>query len=144
MFRSLLLSLDLTDLEETGRAIAFVKDYRDDNGDVAIHAVTVVPDFQMSIVGSFFPADFEKKARGEAQSRLRAVVDESFGTDSDIQCIVAHGNVYKEILRVAEETKPELIVMGPGSRTRTGGSYLLGTNAARVTRHARTSVLVVR
>jgi len=141
MFRNILLALDLNAPEEDKGAIGFVKDHIASHGDAAVHAVTVVPDFQMSIVGSFFPADFEKKALGEAQNRLHAMTDEAFGKGK-AQCIIAHGDIYKEIIRVADEIKADLIVMGSGKKD--VGDYLLGTNAARVVRHARTSVLVVR
>ena len=62
--------------------------------------------------------------------------------DSDVRHIVATGNVYEEVLRVAETDSAYLIVIGshrPALR-----DYLLGPNAARVVRHASCSVYVVR
>jgi len=47
-----------------------------------------------------------------------------------------------EILRVAEEAGADLIVVG--SHRPAMKDYLLGTNASRVVRHARCSVLVAR
>ncbi|MFC6689379.1 universal stress protein [Jhaorihella thermophila] len=55
---------------------------------------------------------------------------------------VAVGKVYREVLRVAEEAGSDLIVVGahnPELR-----DYLLGSNAARIARHASCSVYVVR
>jgi len=52
------------------------------------------------------------------------------------------GNAYDEILRVAEADGASLIVIGahkPDFR-----DYLLGPNAARVVRHSKCSVFVVR
>ncbi len=57
--------------------------------------------------------------------------------------MVTHGeSIYAEILRVAEEVGADLIVIG--SHRPAMKDYLLGTNAGRVVRHARCSVLVVR
>ena len=53
-----------------------------------------------------------------------------------------NGTIYDEILAVADEIGADLIVMAshrPALR-----DYLLGPNAARVVRHAKQSVLVVR
>ena len=51
-------------------------------------------------------------------------------------------SIYPEILGVAEEAEADLIIVG--SRRPAMKDYLLGTNAARVVRHARCSVLVAR
>ena len=57
--------------------------------------------------------------------------------------LVTHGaSIYAKILGVAEEAEADLIVVGPHRPAMK--DYLLGTNAARVLRHARCSVLVAR
>ena len=55
---------------------------------------------------------------------------------------VRQGTVYREILAEADAVGADLIVMG--SHRPELKDYLLGPNAARVVRHAQTSVLVVR
>ena len=52
------------------------------------------------------------------------------------------GSIYDEVLATAKEFKADLIVTGP--HTPSMAKYLLGGNAARIVRHAVTSVLVVR
>jgi nucleotide-binding universal stress UspA family protein len=59
-----------------------------------------------------------------------------------VQHIVGHGTIYREILVRAERTKCDLIVMA--SHRPELQDYLLGPNAARVVRHAKCSVMVVR
>jgi len=59
-----------------------------------------------------------------------------------VQHVIAHGNIYEEIIRTANKLKVDLIVMG--SHRPALEDYLLGPNAARVMRHAAQSVLVVR
>jgi nucleotide-binding universal stress UspA family protein len=55
---------------------------------------------------------------------------------------VRQGSIYSEILSVAREQQVDLIVMA--SHRPEMKDYLIGTNAARVVRHAACSVLVVR
>jgi len=50
--------------------------------------------------------------------------------------------IYAEILGVAEEAEADLVVVG--SHLPAVKDYLLGTNAARVVRHARCSVFDAR
>ena len=109
-----------------------------------LDVVTVVPDYGMSVVGSFFDADHHDKAVEESRQRLHDLVSEVLGKDADqsVRHVVLTGNTYDQILRMAEADGATLIVIGahqPDLR-----DYLLGPNAARVVRHAKCSVLVVR
>jgi len=141
MFKDILLAIDLNDVDESSRAIEFVRDYAGHAG-ATIHVVTVVPDFTMSIVGSYFPKNFEKQALEDATSKLKALTDERFGEGLKVQHIITHGTVYQEIVAAAEKTGADLIVVCSGARDLK--DYLLGTNAARVVRHATASVMVIR
>lgn len=55
---------------------------------------------------------------------------------------VATGTIYKEILHFGDSIGCDLIVVG--SHRAGHEEYLLGPNAARVVRHAKCSVFVVR
>lgn len=112
--------------------------------DVQLAVVTVVPDFGMSIVGTYFEEGAEQKALEAAAEQLHAAVAKVLGeaTDRGLPHIIAHGAAYEEILKAAEQISAGLIVMGahrPAFR-----DYLLGPNAARVVRHSACSVLVLR
>ena len=56
--------------------------------------------------------------------------------------MVRLGSVYNEVLEEADGTGTDLIVVG--SHRPTMATYLLGSNAAAIVRHATCSVLVVR
>lgn len=141
MYQHILLPLDLNHLDESKQAIAFVTALAKSYG-AKITAMTSVPDFGMSIVGSYFPKDFEKQACVEAEAQLEQAVAGAFDQDLTVARIVGHGKAYKEINRIAEEQSCDLIVVTSGHRH--VDDYLLGSNAARVVRHARTSVHVIR
>ena len=64
-------------------------------------------------------------------------------SDLNPNILVTHGaSIYAEVLGVAEEAEADLVVLG--SHRPAMKDYLLGTNAARIVRHAHCSVLVAR
>lgn len=112
--------------------------------DAQLDVITVVPDFGMSVVGSFFEPHHHEKAVEEAQVALGHVVEEVIGSEANasVRHIVATGNAYEEILKAAEVANTGLIVIG--AQKPDFKDYLLGPNASRVVRHSNCSVLVVR
>lgn len=78
----------------------------------------------------------------EAEHRLRQLRDEHIPPEFAGDVIGRHGTIYQEIVETAEELPADLIVMA--SHRPTLKDYLLGPNAARVVRHAKSSVHIVR
>src|SRR6056297_1116339 len=109
-----------------------------------LDVITVVPDYGMSVVGGYFDKNHHEKAVQEARKFLNDLVSEGLGKEANsrVRHIVATGNAYDEILRVAEADKASLIVIG--AHKPDFKDYLLGPNAARVVRHSNCSVFVVR
>lgn len=107
-----------------------------------LHVLTVIPDFGKSIVGSYFPEGFSEKATAESEAALKKLVAEQVPGDVKTECYVKHGTIYKRIIRAANKLGCDLIVMA--SHRSEMKDYLIGPNAARVVRHARQSVFVVR
>lgn len=107
-----------------------------------IHMLYVLPDYNMPVVGSFFPKDREKEVLEKAREALRGAIVEHARDPSAVKGHVSHGTIYDEIIRIADKLECDLIVMlahRPHLR-----DYLLGPNAARVARHAGQSVYLVR
>jgi nucleotide-binding universal stress UspA family protein len=141
MYQNILLTVDLNDEASWAKALPAAIGEAKAPG-ATLHVVSIVPDFGVSMVGSFFPDDFEEKALAETREKLAAFCAENVPSEIEAKNIVRHGNVYKEILEIAGEIGCDLIVIGahrPALK-----DYLLGPNAARVVRHANCSVLVVR
>ncbi len=141
MFKSILLPLDLPNLETQGKAMKAAVSQAQASGAKLI-VMSVVPDFGSSLVGSYFPAGYEQKAIEDSKARLEAFTKDAVPAGVDLTLEIGHGSIYREILRIAEEAGCDLIVMG--SHQPDLKDYLLGPNAARVVRHATCSVLVVR
>lgn len=140
MFRDILVPVDLGHIAESAQILLKAQELAAKCG-ARIHVVTVIPDFGMPMVASFFPDDYENKAMVEGEKALKDFTAEN-GTGKVDQHIVGHGSVYKEIVRTAKETGCDLIVMGPGAKDDAG--YLVGHNAARVMRHSTCSVMLLR
>ena len=141
MYNDILLTVDLNEEASWKKALPTAVGLSTFTG-ATLHVVTIVPDFGMAMVGSFFPDDFEKKARTEVEEKLAVFCAEHVPSEIKVELIVRNGTVYEEILRFAGETGCDLIVIG--SHRPELSDFLLGPNAARVVRHANCSVLVVR
>ncbi|WP_432448957.1 universal stress protein [Aliiroseovarius marinus] len=111
--------------------------------DAQLDVITVMPDFGMSIVGAYFQDHHVKSAQDDAGVALKALTADAIGdADEAVRHIVSSGTVYEEVLKAADIGKADLIVIGahrPDLK-----DYLLGPNAARVVRHSKCSVYVVR
>lgn len=107
-----------------------------------LSVVTVIPDYSMSIVGSFFKEGTMKSAVQSANDQLHDFVKDSLPDTQNVQHIVEVGTVYEMILDAVKRSSADLVVMGahkPNLMDR-----LQGPNSARVARHAPCSVLIVR
>ncbi len=110
--------------------------------DADIDLVFVIPDQQNSYVQEYIPAEMREQVQTEAENELKA-----FGTEFDWNQIshethVLRGVVYEKIIEHAEQLPASFVVIG-ASRPSVK-DLLIGPNAARVSRYASCSVLVVR
>ena len=141
MYKSILLPVDLGDKSSWAKALPVAVTLAKQHG-AKIHLLTVIPDYGMSVVGSFFPKDFEEKARSSSDAELNALLSEHIPEDIPTEAHVERGAIYKEIMMAADKQDCDLIVIA--SHRPEMSDYLLGPNAARVVRHASQSVFVVR
>ena len=141
MYGNILVTVDLGEAEAEKKALKTAAELAKFYG-ANLHVLTVVPDYGLSLVGSFFSQDHEKQAIEQANKALHEFTRANIPADVKHRHIVGHGSIYRQILHYADVSKADLIVMlasTPGPE-----DYLLGPNAARVARHASVSVHVVR
>lgn len=139
MYKEILLSVDLEDDNSWTKALPVAVEYAKNFG-ARLHVITVVPEFGM--VRQFFPDNYENNVKESVKATLHEFTAEKVPDDIPVQHIIAHGNIYREINKAAEEVNADLIIVA--SHRPDLGDYLLGPNAARVVRHSKRSVLVVR
>ena len=141
MFEKILVPLDL----EHNHANSKLLDVAEETAalhNAELHVITVVPTYSMAIVGSFFPKDHETQTLKLVQQQLKDILDKRTPPPKGIKGHVAHGTIYDEIMKAANKLDCSLIIMAANKPELS--DYLLGPNAARVVRHAKQSVFVVR
>lgn len=140
MYKRILLPIDLDENRDIPKtidtAIGLSQLY-----DAQLYVMTVLPDFGMSIVANYFKDSFEQDSKQHAKEVLRNYIDKHFA-DIDIKMVVATGTIYREIIAAGDELGIDLIIMASGHEDIE--DYLLGSNAARVVRHSKQSVMVIR
>ena len=115
-----------------------------------VHLMTVVPhmasglDWRYAVRGETGGSlDYNiKDVVEEAKQRLRQLRDQHVPADLAGDVLATDGTIYQEIVETAEKLPADLIVMA--SHRPSLKNYLLGPNAARVARHAKSSVHIVR
>jgi universal stress protein G len=140
MFKTILIPVDLTDPEFAKPAVATAAGLAR-GFSATLRLVHVVPTTPV-MLAQFVPADFDEQQMRSAQEALDIVAAETGLDAKQVSTAVRQGGIYHEILEEAAWIGADLIVMSshqPAMKT-----YLLGSNAAHVVRHARCSVLVVR
>lgn len=106
-----------------------------------LHVMNVVPDFGMAVVGAFFTKDHNTQMLNDAKAALQDWAKDRF-EGVEVSLSIDQGTVYEQVLKEADARDAEAIIVGAHkSQLR---DYLIGPNAARIARHAKQSVLVVR
>ena len=144
MYQNILYPVDIIETESWQKSLPIVKEYVT-TFNAKLHVMTAIPDHGMSIVSQYFPKDVVKKMVDKAQNQLHEFVDNNLreGNISIGNIIVSKGrSVYQSIIDVSEKIEADLIMVSAHHPELT--DYLLGPNAAKVVRHSKTSVLVMR
>jgi nucleotide-binding universal stress UspA family protein len=143
MIKSILCAVDISQTTSEEQVLQTAAKLAELDG-ASLDVVTIVPNFSMNLVGSYFDENFQKQAAKEAKQRLHDMVTKVLGAEWDekVRHIVAAGSIYEEILQLADQTEADLIVIGAHKPDLK--DYLLGPNSARVVRHSKCSVYVVR
>ena len=140
MFKTILVPVDLGEVEAAQPAIDKAVELAKASGGSLrlIYVRAIVPVTYMD----FMPPAFDEEQQGEAEKRLAELAAKVTLPAERVSAVVRLGSVYNEVLDEAEKTGADLVVIG--SHRPTMATYLLGSNASTIVRHAKCSVLVVR
>ncbi len=141
MYKKILLPVDLPDSNTLQKAVNTAVDLAR-TYEAELHVVYVLPDFGVGMVSSYFDEGFQKTAMEKATQQLEEFAAAHAKGVKAAKTYVLYGTIYDQIIKAAKECGADLIVMG--SHRPALEDYLIGPNAARVMRHAKQSVFIVR
>jgi nucleotide-binding universal stress UspA family protein len=136
MYKSILVPIDLANVEKSKPMIEVARKLGAEGSRIILlNVVEEVP----SWIANELPAGILEKSSQSSRSELKAMANAAV---IKVEVEIRSGHPYKTILTVADEMGTDLIIIAshkPGLQ-----DYFLGSTAARVVRHAKCSVLVVR
>jgi nucleotide-binding universal stress UspA family protein len=140
MFKTILVPVDLGEVEAAKPAIDKAVELAESSGGSLrlIYVRAIVPVTYME----FMPPAFDEEQQADADRRLAELAAGVDLPSERVSAAVGLGSVYNEVLNQADQIGADLIVVG--SHQPSMATYLLGSNASAIVRHAKCSVLVVR
>lgn len=140
MFKKLLIPVDLTEPDLTKQALdeALVIAR---GADAQLRLVNVQSLVPVAFI-DYIPPNFDEELRAAAEQEIAEAAAKIDYPRDRITTSVRFGAVYPEVLAEAEDWGADLIVLS--SHRPAMSTYLLGSNAKTIVRHAKCSVLVVR
>lgn len=141
MFNKILFPVDLEHTEVVKKALKLALE-ETERSNAKLYVMTVAPGFGTPLVASFFDDETVKKAMKEVARHLNKFVEENIPEKFHAKSIATQGNPPEQILKQAKKNDIDLIVIS--SHDSELDQFLMGSCAARVVRHSKCSVLVVK
>lgn len=141
MYKKILVPVDLADIEVARAALQRAKTLSESwNSELRlVNVLSLIPAAYLD----YMPANFDAQERQRAETEIKELAN-GLGVSGAVKVstVVRLGAIYHEALGEADDWGADLIVIG--SHHPTLATYLIGSNAANIVRHAQCSVLVVR
>jgi len=140
MFTKILVPVDVSEIDVTQPGLDKAVELAKASGAALrlIHVRSPVP----YAMNEYIPAEYYETDEKSSLKALRDLVAKIDLPKDRITIVSPFGSVYDEVLREATEMGADLIVVG--SHRPNWSTYLIGSNAANIVRHALCSVLVIR
>lgn len=140
MYNKILVPVDLADIEiaqpALDRAVALAKS---SNAELRLlNVMSMIPAAYLD----YMPSNYDTQERTRSEEDIKKLAESTGLAAGKVSTVVRLGAIYHEVLGEAKDWGADLIVVG--SHDPSFATYLIGSNAANVVRHAHCSVLVVR
>lgn len=142
MYSKILLPVDLNEETSWSKALPTAIELCRNFG-ASLHVVTVLPDYRMPLVGSYFPKDFTEKAHQALTEAQHKFIAEHVPDDIQVQSVIVDGSPWEGIVKIGKKLGVDLIVMASHNK-RKFADYVLGPNTEHVVHHSKMSVMIVR
>jgi len=141
MFNKILVPVDLSTESMSERLCKTANDLAQKYGS-EVRLITVMPDYGMPMVASYFPAGAQEKLKAEMKQKLNDLADKHFSVP--VECKLTQGKRRTAILKAIEDFTPDLVMMGCRRKKSRRNQRLLGATGTVVSDRAACSVMVVR
>jgi universal stress protein F len=136
MFKTILVPIDMAHVAEGKASIDLAAQHASSGAKIILlNVVEEIPNW----AAAELPSNLMVDSLNRAKTELKAIAN-STGMKMEVE--VRNGHAYQTILEMAKGNQADLIIIAshqPGLQ-----DYFLGSTAAKVVRHAKCSVLVVR
>jgi len=142
MFAKILVPVDISTEKTTEKLCKTANDLAEKyNSEVIL--LSVIPDYGMPIVASFFPEDAQKKIKLEMKTKLEKL-SQSFFSNVQVTTKLKQGKRRQTILQAIKTTEPDLVMMGCRRKKSRTDQRLLGATGTIISDRAECSVMIVR
>ncbi len=141
MFRNILVPIDISEQDVAAKAIAAAVELAkafDGNLRLIHVASPIIPGSPMAVIPQSVYDEIGVYEKSQLEAMARAIDRPS----NRVSTAVRIGGVYPELLAEAAEWPADLIVVG--AHRRSMATFLLGSTAAALSRHAKCTVMIVR
>ncbi|WP_051219656.1 universal stress protein [Oceanobacter kriegii] len=142
MYYKILIPVDLAHKTELPKLVDAARHLTSDSPHADFNFLYVDESGVHKAGAPYMDPDKEKERRQDVKDKLLALVRNLMPDNLHSFCHVRRGTIHEQILEEAKKIQADAIVMlaqKPGL-----SSYFVGSNAERVVRHAKCSVMVVR
>jgi nucleotide-binding universal stress UspA family protein len=141
MYSKILVPVDVAEPDMTKLALDAALALATTGAAAQLRLINVQPLVPVAFI-DYIPPNFDEEMRVAAEKDLTDLAAKIALPRERVSSTVRFGAIYPEVLAEAEDWGADLIVVG--SHRPTMATYLLGSNAKTIVRHAKCSVLVVR
>ena len=141
MFDKILVPVDLSTDNITEKLCKTANDMAQKYGS-EVRLITVVPDYGMPLVASYFPEGAQEKLKAEMKKKLNDLAEKHFSVP--VECKLTQGKRRTAILKEIEDVNPDLVMMGCRRKKSRRNQRLLGATGTVVSDRAGCTVMVVR
>ncbi len=142
MFAKILVPVDISTEKTTEKLCKTANDLAEKyNSEVIL--LTVIPDYGMPIVASFFPEDAQKKIKLEMKTKLEKL-SQSFFSNVQVTTKLKQGKRRQTILQTIKTIEPDLVMIGCRRKKSRTDQRLLGATGTIISDRAECSVMIVR
>lgn len=142
MFNTILCAVDFS--RHSNRALDYALSLTQEAGGrlVLAHVLEHFDHEEPRLNAHYNVSEFRRTFELEAEQRLNALLPESVRTWCEVDTVLGHGRVHRELLRIAGECKADVMVLGVHGKNALDHA-LFGSTAERVLHGARIPVLTV-